>query len=117
MSYGMSLLAKTASERDAAITRAEKAETDIDAIGAAHTALADQLNDAVRARDELGIQLAALKAEHARLIKGLHDIEGFMLREWRPPAEAVLAMVREVAAGGPAVPGDALAGKPQRARR
>jgi hypothetical protein len=102
-------------ERDAAIACAEKWTTEFGSIDNALSMLSarrEALAKAEASRDELGIQLAALQAEHARLMKGLRDVEGFMLREWRPPAEAVLAMVREVAAGGPAVPGDALASAP-----
>lgn len=69
-------------------------------------------DNAIRARDEVGIQLAAAQAEIARLHKGLREVERFMLSQWRPPAEAVLALVRDVAAGGPSVPGDALPPSP-----
>jgi DNA repair exonuclease SbcCD ATPase subunit len=104
-------LQRTIAERDAAIAARDEAVARLTACEVAHVAEIGKVAAAERARDEVGIQLAAAQAEIVRLHKGLRNVEGFMLREWRPPAEAVLAMVRDVAAGGPSVPGDALAQK------
>ena len=62
---------------------------------------------------QVGIQLVAARAEIDRLMKGVRDIEGFMLRQWRPDADSVLHLVREVIAGGASVPGDSLPTPPR----
>jgi hypothetical protein len=104
-----------ASERDAAIARAEKAEGDLSkAVDEAIDDIDDAVDDwmqkaaaAERARDEVGIQLAACQ-ERLRLAERCAG----HLRTAIADGVIIDARAIDALAALDAVPGDALAGKP-----
>jgi len=103
-------------ERDAAIARAEKAEADLRKADADRATAWDDARAAEHARDEVGIQLAALQAEHARLLVCFDVVKALdewaKVRNFTNADDGLLGLVVQLArrsrAALDAVPGDVL---------
>lgn len=116
--------ARMKEERDAATARAEKAEAEVVKMEQANEDMAVSesyaIAEAIRSRDEVGIQLAAAQAEIARMkpvVREMRDIaeadcaysDGCPEHAWAKHGVCVGCKARKSLAALDAVPGDVLA--------